>query len=133
MIDTPSVDPFDSKTLDAHHVLWRGGVGILEGLVLDGVPEGVYELFALPLRMAGLDASPVRAVLRTIEEAWPSARGLLSHVEEAPPFAEALDDARYQRELGPAARTSFRDGVGRTLEAFARLAREGRLDTRELT
>ena len=39
-MDTPSVDPFDSKTLDAHHALLRGGVAILEGLVLDGVPEG---------------------------------------------------------------------------------------------
>lgn len=66
-MDTPSVDPFDSKTLDAHHALWRGGVAILEGLVLDGVPEGIYELIALPLKLEGLDASPVRAVLRTIE------------------------------------------------------------------
>lgn len=66
-LDTPSVDPFDSKTLDAHHALAYGGVAILEGLVLDGVPEGVYELIALPLRLAGLDASPVRAVLRTLE------------------------------------------------------------------
>jgi arylformamidase len=65
-MDTPSVDPFDSKTLDAHHALFRGGVAILEGLVLDGVPEGIYELIALPLRLAGLDASPVRAVLRTV-------------------------------------------------------------------
>lgn len=66
-MDTPSVDPFDSKTLDAHHALFRGGTAILEGLVLDGVPEGVYELIALPLKMAGLDASPVRAVLRSLE------------------------------------------------------------------
>jgi arylformamidase len=66
-LDTPSVDPFDSKTLDAHHALARGGVAILEGLVLDGVPEGIYELIALPLKLAGLDASPVRAVLRTLE------------------------------------------------------------------
>jgi arylformamidase len=66
-MDTPSVDPFDSKTLDAHHALFRGGVAILEGLVLDGVPEGIYELIALPLRLAGLDASPVRAVLRTVD------------------------------------------------------------------
>jgi arylformamidase len=65
-MDTPSVDPFDSKTLDAHHALFRGGIAILEGLVLDGVPEGIYELIALPLRIEGLDASPVRAVLRTI-------------------------------------------------------------------
>ena len=45
----------------------RGGVAILEGLVLDGVPEGVYELIALPLKLAGMDASPVRAVLRSLE------------------------------------------------------------------
>jgi arylformamidase len=66
-MDTPSVDPFDSKELLAHHALARGGVGILEGLLLDGVPEGIYELIALPLKLAGLDASPVRAVLRTLE------------------------------------------------------------------
>jgi arylformamidase len=66
-MDTPSVDPFDSKTLDAHHALFRAGVAILEGLVLDGVPEGIYELIALPLKLAGLDASPVRAVLRTVD------------------------------------------------------------------
>lgn len=65
-LDTPSVDPFDSKTLDAHHALANGGVSNLEGLVLDGVPEGVYELIALPLKLAGLDASPVRAVLRSL-------------------------------------------------------------------
>jgi len=63
-LDTPSVDPFDSKTLDAHHTLFRGGVANLEGLVLNGVPAGVYELIALPLRLDGVDASPVRAVLR---------------------------------------------------------------------
>ncbi len=66
-LDTPSVDPFDSKTLDAHHALARGRVAILEGLILDNVPEGLYELIALPLKLAGLDASPVRAVLRTLE------------------------------------------------------------------
>ncbi len=66
-MDTPSVDPFDSKELLAHHALARGGVAILEGLLLDGVPEGVYELIALPLKLAGLDASPIRAVLRTLE------------------------------------------------------------------
>ncbi len=65
-LDTPSVDPFDSKDLLAHHALIAGGVVNLEGLLLDGVPAGVYELVALPLRLAGLDASPVRAVLRTL-------------------------------------------------------------------
>lgn len=63
-IDTPSVDPFDSKELAAHHALVAGGVLNLEGLDLDRVPPGLYELIALPLRLEGLDASPVRAVLR---------------------------------------------------------------------
>lgn len=65
-LDTPSVDPFTSKTLDAHHILFGGGVANLEGLRLEHVPPGEYELIALPLRWAGLDASPVRAVLRTV-------------------------------------------------------------------
>ncbi|HYH46288.1 MAG TPA: arylformamidase [Thermoanaerobaculia bacterium] len=65
-VDTPSVDPFGSDALEAHHALLGRGVAILEGLVLDGVAEGVYELIALPLKLAGLDASPVRAVLRSL-------------------------------------------------------------------
>lgn len=65
-VDTPSVDPFGSDGLEAHHALLGRGVAILEGLVLDGVAEGVYELIALPLKLAGLDASPVRAVLRSL-------------------------------------------------------------------
>lgn len=66
-IDTPSVDPFDSTTLEAHHALDRLGMVNLEGLDLDAVPAGDYELIALPLRLMGLDASPVRAVLRTLD------------------------------------------------------------------
>ena len=65
-IDTPSVDPFPSKDLPAHRRFLAHGMAILEGLVLDGVPEGLYELIALPLRLEGFDASPVRAVLRTL-------------------------------------------------------------------
>ena len=63
-LDTPSMDPFDSKTMDAHHALLGGGVAILENLLLAHVEPGAYELIALPLRWPGLDASPVRAVLR---------------------------------------------------------------------
>jgi arylformamidase len=62
--DAPSVDPVDSKTLDVHRLLHGGNVAILEGLVLAGVPAGEYELVALPLRWRGVDATPVRAVLR---------------------------------------------------------------------
>jgi len=65
-IDTPSVDPLDSTTLEAHHALNHHGIVNLEGLDLEAVPAGSYELIALPLRLVGLDASPVRAVLRTL-------------------------------------------------------------------
>lgn len=62
-IDTPSVDPFDSKKLEAHQALKKFSVVNLEGLVLDSVPDGIYFLSALPLKILGADASPVRAVL----------------------------------------------------------------------
>ena len=65
-IDTPSVDLFDSKDLPAHRMFLKCDMAILEGLVLRDVPEGEYELIALPLRLVGFDASPVRAVLRTV-------------------------------------------------------------------
>jgi arylformamidase len=62
-IDTPSVDLFDSKDLPSHRMFLRCDMAILEGLVLRDVPEGMYELIALPLRLVGFDASPVRAIL----------------------------------------------------------------------
>ncbi|MFT3685756.1 MAG: cyclase family protein [Phycisphaerales bacterium] len=65
-VDAPSVDLQESKDLPAHKAIARRDMQILEGLALAGVPAGVYELIALPLRMVGWDASPVRAVLRTI-------------------------------------------------------------------
>lgn len=65
-VDTPSLDPQKSKTMDAHLAVARYGLAILEGLVLDDVPFGVYELIALPLKIAGADSSPVRAVLRSL-------------------------------------------------------------------
>jgi arylformamidase len=61
--DAPSVDPVDSKTLDAHLALVAGRVAILENLLLDGVPAGEYTLVAPPLRLTEADSSPVRAVL----------------------------------------------------------------------
>jgi arylformamidase len=65
-IDTPSLDPQDSKTMDSHGRIRAHRMAILEGLVLDAVEPGDYELIALPLRLATLDASPVRAVLRAL-------------------------------------------------------------------
>jgi arylformamidase len=61
--DAPSVDPAASRTLDTHHLLGKSGIAILENLMLLSVEPGLYTLIALPLRLAGMDASPVRAVL----------------------------------------------------------------------
>ncbi|MED5618650.1 arylformamidase [Ideonella sp. BN130291] len=65
-IDTASIDPAESKTLDSHQVIRERGLRVLENLVLDEVPEGDYELIALPLKLMTADASPVRAVLREL-------------------------------------------------------------------
>lgn len=65
-IDTASIDPADSKTLPSHQVIRRRDLRVLENLVLDAVPEGDYELIALPLKLTSADASPVRAVLRRL-------------------------------------------------------------------
>lgn len=62
-IDTPSVDPETSKDLESHQALFRTRMAVLEGLVLEEVPEGLYTLVAAPLPFAGADASPVRALL----------------------------------------------------------------------
>jgi arylformamidase len=62
-IDTPSVDPHADGALLAHRALAARDMAILEGLVLAHVEPGLYTLVALPLRLEGADASPVRAVL----------------------------------------------------------------------
>jgi arylformamidase len=62
--DAPSVDAYDSAQLPSHRILLRQGIAILEGARLDDVLPGNYELICLPLKLAGLDGSPVRAILR---------------------------------------------------------------------
>ncbi len=66
-IDTASIDPAASKPLPSHQAIRRLGLRVLENLVLDDVPEGDYELIALPLKLVTADASPVRAVLRELQ------------------------------------------------------------------
>ncbi len=65
-IDSASIDPADSKALPSHQTIRRRGLRVLENLLLDDVPEGDYELIALPLKLTTADASPVRAVLREL-------------------------------------------------------------------
>jgi len=65
-MDSPSVDDFNSKTLEGHHRLWGHGMVHLESLLLRDVPDGLYELIALPLKFDGICGSPVRAILRDV-------------------------------------------------------------------
>ena len=65
-IDTASIDPASSKTLDSHMIIRQRNLRVLENLVLDDVAEGDYELIALPLKLTEADASPVRAILRAL-------------------------------------------------------------------
>jgi arylformamidase len=63
-VDVPSIDPETSKGLPSHMVCRKHDLRIVENLVLADVEPGDYELIALPLKLRGLDAAPVRAVLR---------------------------------------------------------------------
>lgn len=62
-IDTPSIDPAESKKLESHQAVYENNMAILEGILLGSVQDGIYDLIALPLRLENADASPVRAVL----------------------------------------------------------------------
>lgn len=62
--DAPSMDGFDSKGLPAHKALFGAGAHLLENLDLSQAPPGEYDLFALPMKIRGLCAAPVRALLR---------------------------------------------------------------------
>jgi arylformamidase len=62
-IDTPSVDPATDETMISHKAIYENDMAILEGIVLTQVKPGNYQLIALPLRIEGADASPVRAIL----------------------------------------------------------------------
>ena len=62
-VDVPSVDTLDSKTLDNHHALGKAKIVIIEGLWLEDVTPGLYQFIGFPLKIAGADGSPLRAVL----------------------------------------------------------------------
>lgn len=62
-LDLPSVDPIDAKVLVNHHALAAAGIAIVESLDLSEVEAGAYHFSALPLRISGADAAPVRAIL----------------------------------------------------------------------
>ena len=63
-LDVPSVDALNSKEVAAHHALYQNGVHIVENLLLQSIPPGLYEFIGLPLKIVGADGAPLRAVLR---------------------------------------------------------------------
>ncbi len=63
-VDAPSMDLVDSTAMLVHKTIFGLNGYVLENLDLRGVPEGRYELVALPMRIEGADAAPVRAILR---------------------------------------------------------------------
>jgi arylformamidase len=62
-LDLPSVDEIDSKSLPNHHALAGAEIAIVESLNLSGVGPGIYNFAALPLKIAGGDGAPMRAIL----------------------------------------------------------------------
>ena len=62
-MDLPSVDEIDSKSLQNHHALAHAGIAIVESLDLNDVASGIYQFAALPLKIAGGDGAPMRAIL----------------------------------------------------------------------
>lgn len=62
-LDVPSVDEIDAKQLVNHHAIGDAGISIVESLDLSAVSAGRYNFVALPLKIAGGDGSPVRAIL----------------------------------------------------------------------
>ena len=62
-LDVPSVDEIDAKELVNHHAIGAAGINIVESLDLSAVSAGRYNFVALPLKIAGGDGSPLRAIL----------------------------------------------------------------------
>jgi arylformamidase len=65
-IDTPSVDMVNASDALIHKYIFKCEMLIIENLYLNEVPEGRYELIALPLKFMELEASPVRVILRSL-------------------------------------------------------------------
>ena len=65
--ESQTVGPANAP-MAVHHILLSAGVVLLEGVRLSDVFEGVYLLNAAPLKLAGADGAPCRAILIDIAE-----------------------------------------------------------------
>jgi HAD superfamily hydrolase (TIGR01509 family) len=120
-IDCLSVDPFVTSDYAAHKILLSKGIGVLEGLVLDGVPQGRYTLSAFPLKFRSGDGSPVRAVL----------------IDSFAPELVVFDMDGLMLDTEPISRDGWRHalearGLGMTDELFAMILGRGADDGRRV-
>ena len=65
-VDYLSVGGFVYDGVETHQILLSAGLWVIEGLNLAAVEPGAYELICLPLRTAGADGAPARAILRQV-------------------------------------------------------------------
>ena len=63
-IDYISAEQFGAPAPRTHQILLGKGIPIVEGLALGGVPAGDYDLIVLPIKVAGHEGAPARAVMR---------------------------------------------------------------------
>lgn len=63
-VDYLSVGGFETDSAETHQALLEAGIWIIEGLNLEHVEPGEYELICLPLKLVGSDGAPARAILR---------------------------------------------------------------------
>lgn len=61
--DGPSVDPYNAEEFPAHCIFCEAGIAVIENLYLGDVEPGNYNLICLPMKIAGSDGAPVRAIL----------------------------------------------------------------------
>ena len=118
----------------AFQIRWGGATDFV---FADDVARACVAAFAATLDGARVynlhgQSATVGELTRLIEEAWPGAKGTISHTEQPIPFPSELADTGYQRDLGPAPRTGIKEGIRRTLDEFAALHKAGQLDAREL-
>jgi len=67
-IDTPSVDPYEDNEFLNHKLFLSNEVAIIEGLKLNGIKAGLYEMLSIPLALSGLEASPLRVLIKPIKK-----------------------------------------------------------------
>lgn len=119
--DAPSIDPPESRSLEAHRILLGAGAVVLENLALGAVKPGKYTLLALPLRIVEADSAPVRVLLLegdlAFGEATPPARAAKKVAAKAPAKKAAAKKAPAKK--APAKKTAAKKTAAKEAAAKA--------------